>query len=228
MQRMATHFVGEIRFAFDRQVHGIEMADAPAAPSAAVTIALEGALSGVPSTPVLPIASSSSHRQARPQPIVALSEYAPQAFSVLEERSPRPGVRRLQPCAAPRPPRRYRLTPADRTGRVPFPRKHGVAMPRTDRRRFPVLYRGIHLGDSSEQRPPRSYATRVDPAPALGNPAYGGCPGRVQRRVLQLGRAPRRASIPGNEIPERRLRQRRVFPDLRSEERRLRRLLGRR
>ena len=165
MQRMATHFVGEIRFAFDRQVHGIEMADAPAAPSAAVTIALEGALSGVPSTPVLPIASSSSHRQARPQPIAALSEYAPQAFSVLEERSPRPGVRRLQPCAAPRPPRRYRLTPADRTGRVPFPRKHGVAMPRTDRRRFPVLYRGIHLGDSSEQRPPRSYATRVDPAP---------------------------------------------------------------
>ena len=57
--------------------------------------------------PTSALAPSGSYRQARPRPIAALSECAPEAFSVLEGRSPgrfpRPRVRRLQPCTAPHP-----------------------------------------------------------------------------------------------------------------------------
>ena len=69
---------------------------------------------------------SGSYRQARSSPIIPLStESVSGALRVLEGRSlgrfPQPRVRRLQlcVCAAPRPPRRGRLTPVDRTGCVP-------------------------------------------------------------------------------------------------------------
>ena len=43
MQRMATHFVGEIRLSFNRLVDGIETATAPAALAADATTVLEAA-----------------------------------------------------------------------------------------------------------------------------------------------------------------------------------------
>ncbi len=74
--------------------------------------------------------TSGSCGQARSSPIAAPSERAPEATGVLERLLPegfaRPALTRnsLQPCNPRRryAPRRYRLTPAERTGCVPYPR----------------------------------------------------------------------------------------------------------
>ena len=135
MRWMTAHFVGEIRLALDRPVDGIETANAPAVLAADATTALEAAFHrGLAQTFPPPrfslcsssLAASGSYRQARSSLISAPSERASEAFRVLVERLPggfaRPALTRnsLQPCNAyaTRPPRRHRLTPADRTGRV--------------------------------------------------------------------------------------------------------------
>ena len=78
MRRMAAHFVGEIRMAFDRPVDGIATANAPAALAADATTALEAAF-------------------RRPSYVL---------------HSPGTAFNHAT--------RRYRLTPADRTGCVPI------------------------------------------------------------------------------------------------------------
>ena len=141
MRWMTAHFSGEIHLALDRPVDGIETANAPAVLAADATTALEAAFhrglaqtSPPPPPPPPPrfslcsssLAASGSYRQARSSLISAPSERASEAFRVLVERLPggfaRPALTRnsLQPCNAyaTRPPRRHRLTPADRTGRV--------------------------------------------------------------------------------------------------------------
>ena len=98
MQRMTAHFVGDTYLALDRPIDGVEKLVAPPA-SVAVTTGFEAAFHrGLTQTPPLPnllisdssLATSGSSRQARTFSIAARSERVPEAFRVLEGRSPRP------------------------------------------------------------------------------------------------------------------------------------------
>ena len=134
MRWMVAHFVGGIYLAFDRPVAGIATATAPAALATDATTALEAAfrcgLAQMPPPRDFPSALALEPHPAHtgrpgPNPSPFSTEYAPEAFSVLEGRLAagfaRPALTRnsLQPCNATRPPRRYRLTPAERTVCVP-------------------------------------------------------------------------------------------------------------
>ena len=124
---------------FDRLVDGTATATAPAALAADATTALEAAFrcglaqmfTPPPPPPPRfslcssPLAPSGPYRKARPQPItVSLRARKPSASS--KDAFARPALNRngLHPCNAlrRRPPRRHRLTPANRTVCVPDPR----------------------------------------------------------------------------------------------------------
>ena len=127
MQRVTAHFSGDIYLALDRPIAGVEKLAAPATFETAFRRSLAQTFTPRFSDSDSSLAASGSYRQARSQPIAVLSEYAPEAFSVLEGRLAagfaRPALTRnsLQPCNATRPPSRYRLTPAERTGCAPYP-----------------------------------------------------------------------------------------------------------
>jgi hypothetical protein len=94
---MAAHFSGDICLALDRPIDGVEKLAAPTT-SVAVTTGFEAAFHrGLTQTPPpdplisdISLATSGSSRQARTLSIAARSERVPEAFRVLEGRSPRP------------------------------------------------------------------------------------------------------------------------------------------
>ncbi len=124
---------GGAYLAFDRPIDGVQTAASPAV-CAVATPAIRSAFpSGLaqtrPSLRSSTRATSGSYRQVRPSPVSAPSGRAPEATGALERRLPtgfaRPALTRnsLQPCNALRrcAPLLYRLTPADRTGCIPYP-----------------------------------------------------------------------------------------------------------